>query len=72
MLLCTDYPEIHLCSHPRRLLRLSVDIGKSSEFLRHWGAGEGDALQVRFSLLFIENTGNMISIGYAQRICDAS
>lgn len=54
MLLCTDYPEIHLCSHPRRLLRLSVDIGKSSEFLRHWGAGEGDALQVRL-LAFIHS-----------------
>lgn len=45
-------------SYPRRLHRLSADIGKSSEFLRHWGAGEGDALQVRFLLSFFVDAGN--------------
>lgn len=59
-------------SYPRRLHRLSADIGKSSEFLRHWGAGEGDALQVRFLLSFIIDAGNRNSIGHAQCVCDTS
>ena len=56
-----------------RLQRLSADINKANECLRHWGAGEGDALQVRFvrvlagGLNFLHIT-TVCTIGYSHRL----